>query len=107
MFSVGVVSFRQRDKNVKPGSRRRLRVDRDLASEMKHPLAHAHQPKPPLALDQRGVETSTVIDDPQRDHVRVPAQLDLDMLRTAVLDGIRQRLLGDAIHAHSNLRRNR
>jgi len=74
-----------------------LRVNDDLASAKKHALAHADEPEPVLALDQLGVEASAIIDDPQRDHVRGPAELDSDVLRAAVLGGIRQRFLGDAI----------
>src|SRR5262245_55731503 len=80
--------FRLRDTDVEPGAARRLRVDRDLTAEVTHPLAHADEPEPTLALGPPGVEPPPVIDDPQGDRVRGPAQCDLGLLGAAVLDGI-------------------
>ena len=45
-----------------------------------------------------------MIDDPQVDRVRSAAQRDLGLLGAAVLDGISQSLLGDAIEAHGRIR---
>src|SRR5437867_30543 len=100
-------SFSQRDTDVELGAARRLRVDRDLASERTHPLTHADEPEPTLALDLPGFEPTPMIDDPQVDRVRSAAQRDLGLLGAAVLDGISQSLLGDAIEAHGRIRRDR
>ena len=94
----------QGNADVEPGTARRLRVDRDLASERTHPLAHADESEPTLALDLPGVEPTPVIDDPHRNRVRSPTQCDLGLLGAAVLDGISQSLLGDAIEAHGRIR---
>ena len=96
--------FSQRDMDVEPGTARRLRVDRDLAAEMTHPLAHADEPEPTLALDLPRVEPTPVIDDLQGDRVRSPTQCDLGLLGAAVLDGISQPLLRDAIETHGRIR---
>src|SRR5436190_22919841 len=96
--------FSQRDTDVELGAARRLRVDRDLASERTHPLTHADEPEPTFALGPPGVEAPPVIDDPQGDRVRSPTQYDLGLLGAAVLDGISQTLLRDAIQAHGRIR---
>src|SRR5881628_2974687 len=106
-YSRRLHGFPQRDTGAEPGTARRLRVDRDLASEMTHPLAHADEPEPTLALDLPGVEPAPVIDDPQGDRVRSPTQRDLDVLGATVLDGISQPLLRDAIEAQGRIRRDR
>src|SRR5262249_60685292 len=74
------------------------------ASGRPPPLAHAAESEPTLALDLPGVEPTPVIDDPQRNRVRRPTQCDLGLLGTAVLDGIAQPLLRDAIQAHGRIR---
>src|SRR2546425_11800244 len=96
--------FSQRDTDVERGAARRLRVDRDLTAERTHPLTHADEPEPTLALDLPGVEPTPMINDPQVDRVRSPTQRDLGLLGAAVLDGISQSLLGDAIEAHGRIR---
>src|SRR5882762_5527221 len=58
-------SPRKRDTNLDPGTIRWLRIDRDVASEMKYPLAHADEPESALAVDRPGVEPDAVIDDLQ------------------------------------------
>ena len=79
-------------------------LDRDLTAERTHPLTHADEPEPTLALDLPGVEPTPMINDPQVDRVRSPTQRDLGLLGAAVLDGISQSLLGDAIEAHGRIR---
>src|SRR5207245_10653867 len=78
-------SFSQRDTDVELGAARRLRVDRDLAPEVTHALAHADEPEPALALDLPGVEPTPVIDDPQGDRVCSLTQRDLRLDRTSVV----------------------
>src|SRR5215470_5580700 len=90
-----------------PRAARRLRVDGELASEGEDALAHAHEPEPALALDRAGVEPGAVVDDREGDRLVYAVELHADVLRTAVLDGIGQRLLRDAIEAQGRLRRNR
>jgi len=97
IISLAAARVLQRDTDVEPGTARQLRVDRDLASEIAYPLAHADEPESTLALDLPGVEPTPVIDDPQGDRVRGPTQHDLGLLGAAVLDGVSQPLLRDAI----------
>jgi len=65
------------------------------------------KPEPALDLHKLGIEPNAVVDDPQRDRVRGRGQRDLGVLRAAVLDGIAQRFLRDAIEAHRRVGRNR
>src|SRR5262249_8189765 len=85
-------------------TRQRLRVDRDLAAEREYALAHADESETTLAGGQLGIEPGAIVDDPQRDHIVAPAQLDTGVLCAAMLDGIGQRLLRDAIETQSRLR---
>src|SRR5215831_5642062 len=97
----------QRNTDADPRTVRRFRVDGELAPEREHALAHADESQPALANGQGVVEAGAVVDDTQSDRVGGPAQLDASVLRAAVLDGVRQRLLRDAIEAQRDLRRNR
>src|SRR5262245_31611622 len=94
----------QRHMNAEPGTARRLRIDRNLASEVTHALAHADEPEPALALDLPEVESIPVIDNPQDDRVRCRTQRDLGLLGAAALDRISQPFLRDAVEARGHLR---
>ncbi len=78
---------------------RGLRVDGDLASDMKDAFAHADQPQPAFGKDHRTVESATVIGDSQGNRTYSSAQFDARAASAAVFDDISQTFLRDPIQA--------
>src|SRR5262249_18892665 len=93
----------QRHADVEPGAGRRLRIDRQLASQMKHALTHADEPESALGLHLSRVEPRPVTADPKGKKICRPPQLAPALPGPAVLDRIAQPFLRDPIEADGRI----
>src|SRR6266542_3888938 len=73
---------------------------------MKHTLSHADEPEPCPTLDPPRVEPDAVIHDPQGYRIGASRQIHAEVLGAAVLDGISQPFLHEAIEAQRRIGRN-
>src|SRR5687767_13980897 len=67
----------------------------ELAADEQGTLAHAREPEPAGGLVEG--EAAAVVGDDERDPARAAGQVDPDVARVGVTDGVRERLLGDPV----------
>ena len=79
-------------------------ANRERTPDRLQPLAHAEQPETGVAVGV-DVESCALISDDQYEPVGCSAQMDRDLARRTVFDGVPQALLGDAKQAQGNVAR--
>ena len=81
----------------------RIAVDRERAVQQLHAFAHPEQPESTARVGA-GIEARPVVLDHDHEPPGIPRHDDADVLRSSVLDDVRDRFLHDAIDGRLDLR---
>ena len=83
-----------------------LRVDPQAPADQAHSLLKANQPEPAPTSLLGEIESAPVVSDDHLHTVRSGSQGDAHLARAGMRGDVAQRLLGDAVQAQRNVRRN-